>query len=49
VGFRDAPGLGLSARLTVELFLDDLVAQLDALIADIDSWPGDELSRRTST
>ena len=27
-----------------ELFLDDLIAEFDAFIADIDGWTGDELS-----
>ena len=26
-----------------ELFLDDLVAEVDALVADVHTWPGDEL------
>ena len=41
VGFRE---LGerdlLGAR---EFLLDDLVAQFDALIADVDTWTGDQL------
>ena len=40
-------GLGSSSRPQLgglgELLLDDLVAQVDALVADVDAWAGDEL------
>jgi hypothetical protein len=43
----DLHGLGKLFPLDLarlgQLFLDDLVAQVDALIADVDTWAGDEL------
>jgi hypothetical protein len=36
-------GLGLEGLLLVGLFRDDVVAQLDAFVADIDRRAGDQL------
>src|SRR5690606_5620643 len=44
---EDLPGLGQLDHADLgglgELLLDDLVAQLDALVTDVDARPGDEL------
>jgi hypothetical protein len=37
-------GLALSAGFAVEFFLDDLVAQLDTFIADLDARPREQLA-----
>jgi hypothetical protein len=43
----DLPGLGevleLEGRRCGELLVDDLVAEIDALVTDVDAGPGDEL------
>src|SRR5450759_4069002 len=41
---RELLGRRLLARLLEELLLDDLLAQVDALVADVDALPGDELA-----
>jgi hypothetical protein len=35
--------LELEARRDRELLVDDLVAEIDALVTDVDAWPGDQL------
>ena len=44
---EDLPGLGQLVELELgglgELLLDDLVAEVDALVADVDAWARDEL------
>src|SRR5215203_1505503 len=43
----DLPRLGQALELERggrrELLVDDLVAEIDALVADVDAWPGDQL------
>src|SRR5215211_572355 len=40
---RLGKALELEGRGRGELLVDDLVTEIDALIADVDTWPGDQL------
>ena len=43
-GLRDVPKPEILVDVLVELFFDDLVAELDALVADVDAGAGDQLA-----
>jgi hypothetical protein len=40
---------GLAALVALALLRDDVVAELDALVADVDRRPGDELAHLSLT
>ena len=44
-GLRNVPQPQVLVDVLVELFFDDLVAELDALIADVDAGARDQLAR----
>src|ERR1017187_7476538 len=43
-GFRNADGRRLTARILVELFVENALADINATVADVDARTGDELA-----